>query len=99
MIKAYLFLKKNRSRKNWTLILYGVVLVGYMGSVFLIEGTLLQTIREHIPSLEAISKDKISYLIVFLPFLYLLNNFRQPGIAFSQAEFVLSLLPFDKQRI
>ncbi len=112
MFKLCLFLRKSRFRKKWqvnkqvwllsfdlTVLFYAVLFIGYIVTAIVLEGNLLQTIRDLPVQLRTITADEISILITVLPFVYLLRAFTLPGVLFSNTEYTLSILTFSRKQL
>lgn len=114
MFKAYLFIKNKRLRKKINLykvflsitldatsIFYVTVLLGYSLFAFIQIGEAPAFIQE---TLNFISNVLVDYhlllsVVVFLPVYFIVQSFQRPGIIFSSAEFLLSILPHKRSQL
>lgn len=112
MLNAYLFVKRNRFRKKSTIYkqlwqisfdvtttLYTLLLLGYVGGSWIIFAdahALLSTIAYYI---EITFTKYIRSILLSLPMFYLVRAVRHPGVLFTSAEQMLTILPFSRQRI
>jgi len=112
MNNVYSFLLKNRLHKkrkiykqllrlslDVTVIIYTVIMVGYIVAAIIMEGTIWQRIDDIIVQLDAFLYERISILITVLPFIHLIRAYKQPGVIFSRAEYVLTILPHERRRV
>src|SRR5690606_36339865 len=112
MLNAYLFVKRNRFRKKSTIYkqlwqisfdvtttLYTLLLLGYVGGSWIIFAdahALLSTIAYYI---EITFTKYIRSILLSLPMFYLVRAVRHPGVLFTSAEQMLTILAFSRQRI
>lgn len=106
MINTHLFLLRNRTRKKWkvyqqffqlvfdfTSLVYALLVIGYFAVAIILEGNVALVFKQSMLQLEAFTIDRFWHIVTILPLFYLLRAFQQPGITFSTAEYVLTILP------
>lgn len=112
MSEIYCFLLINRLKKKgqmykraWqltfdpTLLFYILALIGYIGTVIILEGNVLANIRSIIPQEVAADRPDLLYLVPVLPLMYMIRAFQQPGILFSSSFYMLTMQPYDVRKI
>lgn len=114
MLKTYLFVRRERSRKkaslykqlfsitlDWQTIPYLLILAGYFIYAFVQVDEMplfLQQINVHFVNLLQ-QKDNIIFGFSIVPILYVVQSFQRPGVLFSSSEFLLSILPHRRETI
>lgn len=112
LIKAYLFLKKNRFRKkiriykmalsmmiDKTIAIYLGLLVIYLICSLFIFGDYFHAFDDIFMVIEANKSKGIWLILTALPIRYVFRSFQDPGVIFSTTEYQLGILPFSRERI
>lgn len=112
MVNAYLFVKRNRLTKKWkiyyqlmkitldiTSLIYIFAMLGYVVFAIYIAGDLDGTIATILSYLNPIFSEGLLEKFIFIPAIYLFRAFKYPGVIFTSAENLLTILPFDRRKI
>ncbi|MEI3612971.1 hypothetical protein [Pseudogracilibacillus sp. SO30301A] len=112
MIKQILFLKRNRIRKKWKLnkqvillsfdltsLFYTLLVIGYFAFAIIAEGNIKVIFFEKMIQLEAFTVERFWIILTAIPIVYIIRSFQQPGVLFSTAEYILTILPHTVQEI
>lgn len=112
MIKQILFIKRNRIRKKWKLnkqvillsfdltsLFYMLIVIGYFAFAIISEGNLKILFTEKMIQLEAFTVERFWVILTAIPIVYIIRSFQQPGVLFSTAEYILTILPHTVQEI
>src|SRR5690625_819292 len=112
MIKQLLFIKKNRLRKksklhkqmfmlsfDFTSLFYTLLVLGYIIVAISLEGNFKPFFDEKMMQLEAFTMEQFWLIIGVLIIFYLIRSFRDPGITFSSAEYLLTILPHSPTQV
>lgn len=112
MINSQLFLMKNRMRKKWiiykrfsrlifdfTSLFYMLLVAGYFIVAIVLEGNIMQTVQEVSIQVEAFTVESFWTIMTVIPFIYLIRGFQQPGVIFSTAEYLLTILPNRRLKV
>lgn len=108
MFKPYLFVRQNRGKKKWQIykqlyslsidwqvFLYLLLFIGYISFAIIVSGELSAYV-ESIRTFSIATFSGKQYWFIFLnslPMLFILRSFQHPGVIFTSAEFLLTLLP------
>lgn len=106
MMKQILFLKRNRIRKksklykqvlllsfDFTSLFYTLLVIGYIIVAVSLEGNLTVLIDEKMVQLEAFTMERFWLIVTIVPLAQVIRSFQQPGVIFSTAEYMLTILP------
>lgn len=114
MIKAYIFVKRERLRKKIAIyrLLYSItfdivtifylsLLAGYFIFSLIKVGELPTIVYEINWFIASIFNDqqRILWILLALPLLYTMRSFQRPGVLFSSAEWLLSILPYSRKSL
>lgn len=114
MFKSYSFIQRNRMRKkadiyklflsitlDFTSILYLAILLGYALFAFYQVGEVPEFFQQLIALLSNVLENnkQLIWLFSFLPIYFLMQSFQRPGVVFSSAKFLLSILPHHRNRL
>lgn len=114
MIKAYVWLKKNRLMKKVKLyqlllsltfdavsLFYLLALVGYFAYSWIQVGEIPPFGRQIIDAVALFFHDvqNMQQVFLFLPLVYIARSLKHPGVLFSSSEQLLSLLPYARKKL
>lgn len=106
MLKTFLFLRKNRFRKklhlnkmalsllfDWVSFFYTLALVGYIAFAILKDGDFTTWRFQYDSFMGGIVAERIWSVMTIIPLAMLLRSFQYPGIMFTSAERMVTILP------
>ncbi|WP_404451190.1 hypothetical protein LG329_12640 [Virgibacillus necropolis] len=112
LIRAFLFIKRNRIRKKSdfymmairvmvdpVIAIYLVLMGGYVIASLFIMGDIIQANHDNFMLAEEQAILRYWVVVTILPIRYVTRSLRDPGITFSSSEDQLSILPFSKKKI
>src|SRR5690625_2522770 len=112
MIKPFLFLKRNRLRKkgeiyklllaislDMTTMFYSLLLIGYFAVAFYFEGQVPTYLIELMNQFATILEGRIWLIVTIIPIAYLYDSIKRPGVLFSSAEYMLTILPYERKHV
>ncbi len=112
MIKQIIFLKRNRLRKkskiyqqvlllsfDVTSLFYILLVIGYFFTAILLEGNIRNNLHDKMITIEAYTVEQFWVILTAIPIVYIIRAFRQPGVLFSTAEYMLTCLPHTVQQV
>lgn len=114
MIRAYFFIKRERIRKKVSLyklflsttldmvsLFYVAILFGYGLFAFYQVGEIPEFIKQIVELIDYFFARTEWFIVpvIFLPIYFISQSFTRPGVLFSSAEYLLSILPFRRNRL
>lgn len=111
-IKTCLFIRQNRLRKKMrlnimglrtlfdvTVSIYSLILVAYLVVAILMTNDFINDSYDFFMTLESGMRHYFWFILMILPFRYVIRSFQDPGIVFSTSEYKLSMLPYNRKNI
>lgn len=106
MIKTYLFIRKGQIAKkihlnkqalrvmyDVTILIYGLLLLGYFGFALYMEFDFAQAVDLNVVRVEGFTTERLWGIVAVLPFVHLFLAFGNPGVMFGSAQYKLTTLP------
>lgn len=112
IIRAFLFIRKNRFRKKSNvykmalrlmvdpvIAIYLVLIGGYVIASLFIMGDVIQSYHHYFVLAEQQAILRYWIVVAIFPMRFIMQSFQQPGVIFSSSEYQLGILPFSREKV